>query len=375
MKQLLRRGCAAVLSLVIAGSLSAQAWVLGGTYNEGLAPVREGDLWGYIDAAGSLAIAPVYDSVEPFSLGTAMVVQDGKYGIIRWDGVYLIEPEYHSLTSVGYGVYVARQEETWSLLSIVPTLSSSSSQATQVLYGDLTFAQVVNGGEALIFTQADGTAIRQTVSGLPRLLQERKVPGWQFPLSPNRASTYQDVQGDDWFDLWVDLSSNLGLMKGTGNGLFEPLRSLTVAETLRLAACLESRALQDDFHRQPVEGNPWYSASVAYCEASGIIRSGEFTDADMERPVTRAEMARIFAATSPARSMTELNSLALVKLRVPDVSSGDYAADAIYSLYAKGVLTGTDNSLTFHPQDPLTRAEAAAIVSRIARPEQRIDLW
>ena len=73
--------------------------------------------------------------------------------------------------------------------------------------------------------------------------------------------------------------------------------------------------------------------------------------------------------------MTELNSLALVKLRVPDVSSGDYAADAIYSLYAKGVLTGTDNSLTFHPQDPLTRAEAAAIVSRIARPEQRIDLW
>ena len=45
MKQLLRRGCAAVLSLVLAGSLSAQAWVLGGTYNEGLAPVREVGLY------------------------------------------------------------------------------------------------------------------------------------------------------------------------------------------------------------------------------------------------------------------------------------------------------------------------------------------
>ena len=63
------------------------------------------------------------------------------------------------------------------------------------------------------------------------------------------------------------------------------------------------------------------------------------------------------------------------KASVPDVKAGDYAADAIFSLYAKGILSGTDAGLTFRPADSLTRAEAAAIVSRMARAEQRITLW
>ena len=64
-----------------------------------------------------------------------------------------------------------------------------------------------------------------------------------------------------------------------------------------------------------------------------------------------------------------------MKSHLPDVKAGDYAADAIYSLYAKGVFTGTDGQLTFRAEGRLTRAEAAAIVSRMARTEQRITLW
>ena len=71
----------------------------------------------------------------------------------------------------------------------------------------------------------------------------------------------------------------------------------------------------------------------------------------------------------------EINSLSRVKAAVPDVRTGDYAANAIFGLYAKGILTGSDGDLTFRPNDSLTRAEAAAIVSRMARAEQRISLW
>ncbi len=136
---------------------------------------------------------------------------------------------------------------------------------------------------------------------------------------------------------------------------------------------MESQSRGDSFHLQPITGTPWYRSSVAYCEASGVISPGEFDD--YERPVTRAEMARIFAATTLGRSIPERNSLAQVKASVPDVKAGDYAADAIFSLYAKGILSGTDAGLTFRPADSLTRAEAAAIVSRMARAEQRITLW
>lgn len=86
-------------------------------------------------------------------------------------------------------------------------------------------------------------------------------------------------------------------------------------------------------------------------------------------------MARIFAATALGRGMPEINSLERVKSHLPDVKAGDYAADAIYSLYAKGVFTGTDGQLTFRAEGRLTRAEAAAIVSRMARTEQRVNLW
>ena len=58
-----------------------------------------------------------------------------------------------------------------------------------------------------------------------------------------------------------------------------------------------------------------------------------------------------------------------------DIRSGDEGAEAIYSLYAKGILSGVDSRLTFQPEGTFTRAEAAAIVSRMARTEQRLLLW
>ena len=112
-----------------------------------------------------------------------------------------------------------------------------------------------------------------------------------------------------------------------------------------------------------------------YCLASGIIQSGTFTQQDYLRPATRREIAQIFAATSQAKHMKNINDLAKIKASVPDVKPGDAGADAIYSLYAKGVLTGVDSKLTFNPKGTVTRAEAAAIVARMARAEQRLTLW
>ena len=173
--------------------------------------------------------------------------------------------------------------------------------------------------------------------------------------------------------MWADLAYNLNLMQGVGEDRFAPHQTLTVAEALKLAAFMESQATGDTFHLQPAAGAPWYKSSVTYCEASGIIAAGEFTD--FERPVTRAETAYIFSRTSLARTLPEVNSLTRVKAAVPDVKTGDYAAEAIFGLYAKGILTGGDGDLTFRPNDSLTRAGAAAIVTRMARAEQRISLW
>lgn len=345
-----------------------------GVYCEGRIRVTDGTLWGYAGVDGSVVIQPQFEQVEDFHLGAARVTRNGKVGLLRWDGTFILNPQYDELTTVDYGVYLGRRGSVWDVLSIAALTTAGGT--THQLYADLTSAVLYTGTAArLVLRDQSGTVTTILVSALPQLLESRKVPGWQFPLSNSRRTVFRDVAEDDWFSRWVDLAYSVGMMEGTGGGKFEPLRSLTVAEALRLAACMESRARQDDFHLQSVSSPVWYTSSVVYCEASGIIESGEFSQKDYDRPITRAEMARIFAGATPVRSIRNINDPDHIRTSVPDVAADDPGAESVYSLYAKGILNGVDSTHAFHPDSPLTRAEAAAIVARIARPEQRIAFW
>lgn len=371
--KLARRLCALALALAVTCPWAWAAPVIHG-YREGLAKAEENGLWGFADPAGNIAIPIRYQSVLDFTLGAALVQTGGKMGLIRQDGSYLLEPEYDTLENLGYGLYRAQKGNEWGVVSIL-AFPSKLGGVTQEFY-PISYQSVrtdrYNGLEVLVLTK-DGADTVVPLSGLPSLMEERQVPSALFPLVKGRLPSFSDVGSRDWFSVWVDLAYNVDLMQGVGEDRFAPRQTLTVAEVLKMAAFMESRATGDTFHLQPITGSPWYRSSVTYCEASGIISAGEFKEFD--RPVTRAEMARIFAATTLGRSMPERNSLSRVKTAVPDVKAGDYAADAIFSLYAKGILSGTDGGLTFAPDANLTRAEAAAIVSRMARAEQRLTLW
>ena len=368
------RGPAALL-LVLALTLSAALatpTVYG--YQEGLAKASENGLWGFADATGRVVIPIQYQSVLDFTLGTALVRSNNKMGLIRQDGLSLIPPEYDTLENLGYGLYLAQKGNQWGVVSMLP-FPDEQGGTTQEFFPfvyDAVRTDKVDGLDALVLTAGGAdTVVPPSTRNDPQV--QRHLPSAPLPLITGRLPSFTDVSPRDWFSVWVDLAYNLNLMQGVGDGRFAPHQTLTVAEALKLAAFLESQASGDTFHLQPVTGTPWYKSSVTYCEASGIISAGEFTD--LERPVTRAEMADIGSRTSLARSLPEINSLSRVKAAVPDVRTGDYAAAAIFGLYAKGILTGSDGDLTFRPKDSLTRAEAAAIVSRMARAEQCITLW
>jgi hypothetical protein len=67
-----------------------------GSYNSGLAPVKEsdGDKWGFIDTAGRLLIPYTYDDCSSFSEGLASVKIDGKWGFINTQGKTVIQPAF-----------------------------------------------------------------------------------------------------------------------------------------------------------------------------------------------------------------------------------------------------------------------------------------
>ena len=141
-------------------------------------------------------------------------------------------------------------------------------------------------------------------------------------------------------------------MEGPGDGTFQPYSTLTVGEALKMAAVLDSTYAGRTFSSG---GDPWYTNAVNYCLTNGIITDTTFSS--YTRPITRAELALVLAATAPVREADDINDAGRVASSIPDVAGGDFAASSIYALYAKGIVSGSDKQLTFRPEAVITRSE------------------
>ena len=173
-----------------------------------------------------------------------------------------------------------------------------------------------------------------------------------------KDGTFSDVTSGDWFYENVKAAYELGLMIGQGDK-FGASSSITVAETVTLAARLYAVYTADDVKFE--QGSPWYQVYADYVEAKKIADLKGF---NMQAAATRAQFAYILASAIPAEGLAAINDIE--NDSVPDVPSSDTYADAIYSLYRSGVLTGSDSRGTFLPRNTIKRSEVAAIVTRMA---------
>jgi len=81
-------------------------------FSEGLAPVRIGKLWGYIDKKGVMIIAPRFDSASSFSDGLGLVSEKGLFGYLDRTGAYVIKPGFKSAESFAEGRAVVGDTES-----------------------------------------------------------------------------------------------------------------------------------------------------------------------------------------------------------------------------------------------------------------------
>jgi len=180
-----------------------------------------------------------------------------------------------------------------------------------------------------------------------------------------KSGQFSDVDESLWYGSVVTSVFEYGLMRGTSATIFNPSGNITLAETVTLAARVHS--IYSTGSENTVQGNPspWYQANVDYAIANGIIASNDFSD--YTRAATRAEMIYVFSRALPQSEFKEQNSVN----SLPDVGSDTPYSDYIFMLYKAGVLTGNDAQGTFAPSRSISRAEAAAIISRIILPETR----
>ncbi len=180
-----------------------------------------------------------------------------------------------------------------------------------------------------------------------------------FP-SLNSYEGFSDVAESDWFYENAKLCYEIGIMEGTDVG-FEPTGTLSLAQVLTLTARIHSLLNGTDIDMTAGDGT-WYGPYVAYLETQiGLVINESASVADA---ATRDVFIYLLYAVVSEDLLTPINTI---------TSLPDTTADYVLTFYNAGILTGTDDYGTFSPSSSLTRAEASAMISRIAREELRIS--
>lgn len=177
---------------------------------------------------------------------------------------------------------------------------------------------------------------------------------------------FRDVAAIAWYSDNVASVYRLGLMKGTGTNTFAPGKNVTIAETVTLAARLHSIYHTGKEVFESYDGGNWYDPYVNYARNNGIISENY----NFNLPATRETFAHILAQALP---LSALQPVSCESIHFADVGHIVYAGD-VDLLCKAGVINGvqSDGVTNFLPQDTITRAEASAIVTRMAKPELRI---
>ena len=113
------------------------------------------------------------------------------------------------------------------------------------------------------------------------------------------------------------------------------------------------------------EAEKWYDMYLDYASDNGICSLSDFDS--FTRNITRAELAYLLASALPEEYFAPINDVKAI----PDVNKNDYYCDTLLMLYRAGVVLGSDGG-KYKPNDDIKRNETAAIINRVALPENRV---
>lgn len=192
----------------------------------------------------------------------------------------------------------------------------------------------------------------------------------EFQQVKQYNNNFSDVGTSDWFYNSVAEAYKYDLVNGKSATKFDPKGNVTIAEVITMADKLHSYSTSGSLSPSiQMEAEPWYTLFVRYAETMQIISTGEFSG-EYDRPATREELAHIFAHAIPDNGYQQIN----VVTTLPDIDSSNRYYNDVIKLYNSGIISGNDYRGTFTPKANITRAEAAAIASRLALPSTRIQL-
>ena len=306
------------------------------------------DRIGYRQTTDTLTLEALYDHLA----NGPVIVGEKSAGSMHYAVVYGYDGSAAALSEAGFLV-LDPTAPVWRL----------SDHAKLSEDGTTTLDRWIAGSAYLSYTYAVSPAPEQEA-------RSDAEPEVRFVRTAEyRTDRFTDVSPDQWFAGSVAAAFELGLMKGNSDTTFAPYGDVTLAEAVTVAARIHSIAAtgSENF----VQQGAWYQVYLDYALQNGIIDEALYLS-DVSRKATRAQFAEILAQSLPRELLPAINAVA--DGGIPDVSMNEPYADAVYLLYRAGVLTGRNAAGAFLPQAGITRAEAAAVVSRMAESDSRVRI-
>lgn len=177
------------------------------------------------------------------------------------------------------------------------------------------------------------------------------------------TNTFDDVPDDLWYTQCVSVQQTLGLMSGTGDGLFSPGGTVSLAQAISVAVRVYETYC-DLTPTAPGSGGKWYTPAVKAAKNYGILTQ-EYKD--YNQPATRAQVVALLYAALHPQEYTQLNEVS----SLPDLTETDDVYTAAMAFYRAGILSGTDDYGTFNGSSKITRAELAVMLTKLVVPSMR----
>lgn len=233
-----------------------------------------------------------------------------------------------------------------------------------------TAGRTTTGGDARIanrYVLCGGASATVTVAASAVLSVSAGVTG-------NLLCPFTDVAGSAWYYADVTSAYQRGLINGMTATTYAPQSTLTVAQAIKLAACMHQ--LYNDGAvtlANAVDGRAWYMTYADYAKRQSLLTD---TPGNYDGAITRADFLRLFYNALPESEYARKNLI--MDGAIPDVATDAPLAKQVYTFYAAGILTGytadgTHLAHAFGAESTITRAEVATIMNRMFTPSARVS--
>lgn len=164
----------------------------------------------------------------------------------------------------------------------------------------------------------------------------------------SHGGPYSDVPAEAWYAPFAADLKQDGAVSGYEDGTFRPDNAVTVGEALVMVLAAAG------FDRREATGEHWSSGNADFALEKGFVTREQVTDLDSAvSRLTVAQMAAKALNLRPSRNETPF---------------GDVDDGYVTVLYEKIQLSGEleeDGTLSYHPEDSITRSELVAIIWRM----------